>query len=1401
MATRNATTLANRAAPASAALTGPARVRKAPNTRTRSLALAVSAALLPWGTAHGLPTGESVVHGDVSVARPNAQNMEITQGTQKAIVNWQSFSIGGSEHVNISQLNASSVLLNRVVGNDPSQIFGRLSANGQVFLVNTHGVFFSPSASVDVGSLFATSLSINDQDFLAGRYQFFNPGNAGSVVNQGNIITANGYTGLVGPQVRNDGVIVARTGSVALVAGDRVSLDMIGDGLISVSVDQAALNASVINTGRIEADGGTVLLAARSANALLDTVINNSGIIRANSLVDRNGEIVLDGGSAGVVSVTGTLQAAGTDTGTTGGTVKVLGQYVALENGARVDASGDARGGTVLIGGNYQGKGPEQNASKTFVGDDMSITADAKTDGDGGTVIVWSNEATKFYGNISARGGAERGDGGFVEVSGKDKLIFAGSVDTRAPNGHVGTLLLDPTSIDIVSGAAGSGDQDATLVAGTGSIAFADPDIGTNTLTVDQINTTGAANNIVLNAGGVTFNNSNGDDITLGDTFGFTINVDAATAGGGTNNVVNQGGNAFSINTSGAGGAITINAAGAVDLTSVALNTTGSGGISVAGTAGPVTLGAVTTSGTGNIAANSGNNLTLTAAVSSAGSTTLIGTGTVALGTNAVSGTSVTVTASGSTGDITSSPGGTITSTGAVSLTAGRNIQLQAAMTSVASTVTASFAQAAAGTFSTSAGVSGTTVNISSGTAGSTFDFSNAPAITATLTGSGATDTLIGRNAANAWNITGNDAGDVGGLTFSQVGTLTGGTSTDNFVFTGDFTVSSIAGGAGSDALNLSAYSTATDVSLTASVVDGYSGTATGITGFTGIDVLTGSAAAGSTLTGIAAGAPSWSTTGADAGTYVESGNTLTFSNFASWTGGGGIDTFNLGHNVTGTVDGGLGNDSFNYSAGTIGTLTGGGGTDTIVGPAGGATWNTTGADQGDVAGQAFSSIENWTGGGGADTFNLGHNVTGAVDGGLGNDSFNYSAGTIASVVGGGGTDTLVGSTSYTITGPDAGSAAGLTSFSGISNLTGTAGSDNFAINGGSISGTINALGGTDTLAGNTGYSITGTNSGSATGVGSFLNVENLTGTGGADTFTVAGGSIGVIDGLGGGDTLSGSTSYSVSAANAGSAAGVASFTSIETLTGTGGNDSFTLQAGVATFNGTINGAAGTDTLAATNGANNWVVTGVGSGTLNTTTSFTSIESFVGGTGADTLSGAAPGATVNMTDPTSLTVGTLNTGTGVVNLTAATLGGSGVVTAASGTFSSNTNVLGLGIAIGGNLHMSGSATLYNYLVGSSAGSFSVDNSSISVQINGVTFIASIGQQQVQAVIGQVAEQIGAVIVEEANKTFGTDSVAEDVEYGFAGEIGATPPMDHRIDESGISVPRCLQEAREGLPCK
>src|SRR4051794_16167562 len=394
-----------------------ARTRRVLRTQPRMIAFAVGAALFPWTfispvlaqtTATALPTGGQVAAGTATLTY-SANKLQIDQSSNKAILNWDSFSIGSSAWVNFSQPSASSVALNRVAGTNPSEIFGRLTSNGQVFLSNPNGVLFAPSASVDVGGLFATTLSIADKDFLAGRYNFYNAGGAGSVINQG-IITATGYAALAGQQVKNDGIIIARAGTVALAAGDRVSLDMVGDGLIKVSVDQAALNASAINSGRIEADGGNVILTARSANALLDTVINNTGFIRANSLVERNGEIVLDGGNAGVVANSGTLQAAGIVAGTTGGTGKGVGQYVRLLDGARIDASGDAGGGTVLIGGNFHGAGSEQNAAQTIVAKGASISADALTSGNGGNVAVWSDHNTKFAGLISARGGMQRGN-------------------------------------------------------------------------------------------------------------------------------------------------------------------------------------------------------------------------------------------------------------------------------------------------------------------------------------------------------------------------------------------------------------------------------------------------------------------------------------------------------------------------------------------------------------------------------------------------------------------------------------------------------------------------------------------------------------------------------------------------------------------------------------------------------------------------------------------------------------------------------------------------------------------------------------------------------------------------------------------------------------------------------
>jgi filamentous hemagglutinin family protein len=450
MATTKRTNPAAKAARRAAAARNPA-VRKPANAN--AVAFAVATAFLPWylpqaayaqvtpPAPNTLPTGGYFVAGDGRILPATPQNyLLVQQETQRGIVNWSTFSIGSAGHVHFqNNFGAAGLTLNRVIGNDPSQIFGRLTGDGAIFLVNQNGVLFSRNSSVEVGSLFVSSLAIRDHDFMAGRYHFYRDGNAGSVVNEGTIVTANGYTALVGPQVRNDGLIIARSGSVALAAGDRVSLDLIGDGLISVNVDQAALNASVVNTGTIQADGGTVVLTARSANALLDTVINSSGVIRANSLVERNGEIILDGGSAGVVSVTGTLQAAGVDAGTTGGTIKILGDKVGLFGTARVDASGHSGGGTVLVGGNFQGLGPEHNATATFVGSGTSIDASAVASGNGGTVIVWSDNSTRVHGTISARGGAGVGNGGLIETSGHHLDVSGIRVDTRAPRGTTGT--------------------------------------------------------------------------------------------------------------------------------------------------------------------------------------------------------------------------------------------------------------------------------------------------------------------------------------------------------------------------------------------------------------------------------------------------------------------------------------------------------------------------------------------------------------------------------------------------------------------------------------------------------------------------------------------------------------------------------------------------------------------------------------------------------------------------------------------------------------------------------------------------------------------------------------------------------------------------------------------------
>lgn len=405
--------------------------------------------------AGALPSNGQITAGSGSISQ-SGNTMTVTQGSDRMAASWNTFNIGSSATVNFVQPSSSSVALNRVTSGNASQILGQLNANGQVYLINPSGILFGQGSSVNVGGLVASTLNISDANFMAGKNVFELEGASGSVVNQGNISAADGgYVALLGAQVRNEGNIAARLGSVVLAAGEKMTLDFNGDGLINVEVSNATLNANVVNQGLLQARGGAVIMTARATDAMLSNVVNNSGVIEATSLHSRNGSILLDGGDSGVVANSGTLNVSGMAGGETGGTVKVLGQYVGLFDGTRIDASGDAGGGSVLVGGNFQGSGTERQAEAVYMGSDASIKADAINSGNGGSVVLWSTGSTRFYGDISAQGGGT-GSGGSVETSGHD-LEVNGLVHLGAASGIGGSWLIDPYNINITSAANATG--------------------------------------------------------------------------------------------------------------------------------------------------------------------------------------------------------------------------------------------------------------------------------------------------------------------------------------------------------------------------------------------------------------------------------------------------------------------------------------------------------------------------------------------------------------------------------------------------------------------------------------------------------------------------------------------------------------------------------------------------------------------------------------------------------------------------------------------------------------------------------------------------------------------------------------------------------------------------------
>lgn len=453
-----------------------------------------------FALAATLPSGASVVSG-VANMQANAQSMVINQQTDKLITNWQSFDIGKTNSVEFKQPSASSVALNRVTAGPASQILGSLKANGQVYLINPKGILFGKDAQVNVGSLVATTGNINNADFLNNKIALTHIA-SGGIINQGNLkVNQAGYIVLAAPEIKNEGTISASNGKIALAAANKVTLHLDNQHLLSVDVGQDTLNALIDNKGLIAASNGQVYLTAKGARALGRDVINLSGTVDVTAIRQTQQGIFIDGGNSGVTRLSGSLLANGQQRG---GKVVMTGQQLVVSG--NIEATG-GRGGSVYLGGGWQGKDPEiRNADKVTFTDKASINVAGKRAG--GKAVLWSEKATIFAGKVDI------GNNGALETSSRDWLSVTGKVE-----GSGGRWLLDPSVISI---------SDASSPMGRSGMAPTTSDV-----TVDAIKASldsGTSITIegdIINANGLMYTYSNSGDMapTLALTAKSILNI------------------------------------------------------------------------------------------------------------------------------------------------------------------------------------------------------------------------------------------------------------------------------------------------------------------------------------------------------------------------------------------------------------------------------------------------------------------------------------------------------------------------------------------------------------------------------------------------------------------------------------------------------------------------------------------------------------------------------------------------------------------------------------------------------------------------------------------------------------------------------------------------------------
>ena len=429
----------------------------------------VAPVVLANPAANTLPIGGVVAQGRVSMSQMG-NTLTIKQASDKAVVNWQSFDIGAEAKVKIEQPSATSSQLERISGNNATQIFGQLESNGQVVLVNPNGVVFGQDGSVSASSFTASTLDVADADFVAGKNNYAGKGQGGTIANHGNIkVAAGGYVALLGAKVSNDGKIVAPEGSVALGAAEAITVPVSNSGKIQLELSPEAINAAVTNSGNgvIVAEGGQVYLQAAALN---DAAGKTSASVTQSGVVDVSGA---QGGSVTILADEGQIKVDGNITANSTDATK--------------------KGGDIIIGRDTH---TEKLAKSTDV---SSATLESKEG-----FVETSGEALKSD-NVNVKAGEWLIDPSDITIStAADSNVTGTSPADIVPSGATGTSSV--VQVNTIQTAINAGTNvtikttNANNATGAGNITIANPLSFTNNSAQDATLSLIADNGITQNA-------------------------------------------------------------------------------------------------------------------------------------------------------------------------------------------------------------------------------------------------------------------------------------------------------------------------------------------------------------------------------------------------------------------------------------------------------------------------------------------------------------------------------------------------------------------------------------------------------------------------------------------------------------------------------------------------------------------------------------------------------------------------------------------------------------------------------------------------------------------------------------------------------------------------------------